>query len=241
MTSHTNCGQRYHYFLLQRGTLPLSPNGNVDYTLEHRCSSVLIWPEGESPSSQNTLLTDPCFTAQGLSNAKRVLARFGLQFTDIGEIFITHRHGDHLPTIPSHQHALHVRERASVSLSGVTTVPCFGHATDLHALVFCSISGENVWVVGDAILNLAWLSAWKYYWPNLYGSHEIVQTWESVARILSRADVVIPGHGGLITITATLLEELIATFPRAEYTEKCRDVESLLGERLQHLRAKNSK
>jgi glyoxylase-like metal-dependent hydrolase (beta-lactamase superfamily II) len=122
----------------------------------------------------------------------------------------------------------------------MTAVPCFGHAPDLHALVFCSISGESVWVVGDAILDLTWLIAWKYYWPNLYNSHEIIQTWESVARILSRAEVVIPGHGGFITITATLIEELLATFPRAEYAEKCRDVESLLGERLHQLRAENS-
>ena len=140
----------------------MSPNGTVDHTVEHRCSSVLIWPEGESPSPQNTLLTDPCFTARGLSSAKQALARFGLQFTDVGEIFITHRHGDHLPIIPSHQHSPHFQRKEPVSLPGVTTVPCFGHAPDLHALVFCAISGESVWVVGDAILDLPWLIAWKY-------------------------------------------------------------------------------
>jgi hypothetical protein len=37
-----------------------------------------------------------------------------------------------------------------------------------------------VCIAGDAILDIEWLKAWKYYWPNGYTVPEIVETWESV-------------------------------------------------------------
>jgi len=37
-------------------------------------------------------------------------------------------------------------------------------------------------------LNLKWLQAWSYYWPNFYDVAAIVDTWRSVATILE-ADI----------------------------------------------------
>jgi glyoxylase-like metal-dependent hydrolase (beta-lactamase superfamily II) len=241
MTLHAESGQRYHYIFLQKGSISLAPNGTIDLSIEHRCSSVLIWPEGEQLSINNTILTDPCFTPEGFRNAEQELKRLGRAFTDIGHIFITHPHGDHLPNFPYGKELARFREGTLNSFPGIRTFPCFGHAPGLHAFVFRSVSDENVWIVGDAILNLEWLKAWKYFWPNLYSRREIVQTWESVAKILLSADVVISGHGGPIYVTASLLKELLSTFPSANYADQCQNVEQFLNRRLEQLLADESK
>ena len=54
--------QRFNWLLLQEGALPLRPDGSNDLKAEHVCSSVLIWPTGEEPGPDNTVVTDPCFT-----------------------------------------------------------------------------------------------------------------------------------------------------------------------------------
>ena len=151
---------RYEWTILQVGELPLRPDNRVDPGAEHRCTSVLIWPEGERP----------------------------------------------------------------------------GHEPSLRALVFPSAAEEQVWIVGDAILDEAWLRAWGYYWPNQYRPPEIVRTWQSVAAILSGADVVVPGHGPPIPVTPELLENLIAGFPTADQPDRCPEVAQALRARLQTLR-----
>jgi glyoxylase-like metal-dependent hydrolase (beta-lactamase superfamily II) len=93
-----------------------------------------------------------------------------------------------------------------------------------------------VCVTSDAILNREWLVAWQYYWPNVYEVPEIVETWRSLAKILTTADTVIPGHGPPIRITRKLLRELIDKFPRAEYGSRCPKVVGVLTQRLEKLR-----
>jgi glyoxylase-like metal-dependent hydrolase (beta-lactamase superfamily II) len=91
-------------------------------------------------------------------------------------------------------------------------------------------------VSGDAILDEAWLRAWKYYWPNFYQEADILQTWESVAIILTRADTIIPGHGVPFQVTAGLLEHLVHTFDQAEHAEQCPQVFDALQNRLEVLK-----
>jgi len=62
---------------------------------------------------------------------------------------------------------------------------------------------------------------------------EIVQTWESLATILSQAEIIIPGHGEAIRMTASLLQELLLSFQTAEYAERCQTIVPLLQKRLQ--------
>lgn len=239
--SEGGINRRYNYILLQKGTLPLSPDKSFDLAVEHRCSSVLIWPEGEQPAANDTIITDPCFTVTGFKYAERQLTELELSFTDLDYIFITHRHRDHLLNLLHKKKFPYFWSGNANRLPGINVVPCPGHARDLRSLVVRSTSDQIVWIVGDAVLDLEWLKAWEYYWPNSYTPPEIVQTWESVAKILLYADVIIPGHGAPIEVTASLVKDLLSTFPLAEHAENCRDVERFLSDRLERLLAEESK
>ena len=225
----------YQYIVLQKGSLPLKPNRKIEKAVEHRCTTLLLWPENAPPGPENTVLIDPCFTATGYRDAQKQLKNLNFSFSNLGFAFITHRHIDHLPNFPRKKQILQLQQDARELPDDIELISCPGHAKDLRALVFHSSFDEQVWVVGDAILNLTWLKAWQYYWPNVYTSLEVVQTWNSVAKILARADVVIPGHGDRIDVTATLLSELLETFPSAEHADECPDVEPLLRQRQQQL------
>jgi hypothetical protein len=72
---------------------------------------------------------------------------------------------------------------------------------------------------------------WHYYWPNGYDADEVIQTWRTVAAILTGADVVIPGHGPAFKVTADLLRDLIELFPEAPYAASCPDVMATLAAR----------
>lgn len=230
---------RYDWVMLQQGELPLRPEGWVDPSAEHRSTSTLIWPEGERPTRDNTLLADPYFTDRGFREASSVLARLGLPFDEIGRIFVTHPHFDHCLQLPADVTAAGPPPFESGDagpLAGVRRMPCPGHERSLHALVLRATSGEEVWIVGDAILDEPWLRAWGYYWPNRYGPSDVVETWRSVATILARADVIVPGHGRPITVTPGLLEHLLADFPAARYSERCVEVGEIIERRLDALR-----
>ena len=231
---------RYEWAVLQQGQLPLRPEGRVDSAAEHRCTSILIWPEEERPGPDNSLVTDPSFSRAGLEQARSVLDRLGISLRDVGRVFVTHPHWDHRIRLPEHAalsgHAP-LDPGAAGALAGVRVARCPGHEPSLEAVVFPSAGDGQVWVVGDAILDAAWLRAWGYYWPNRYRAAQIVQTWQSVAAILSGADVVVPGHGPPIPVTPELLEDLIAGFPTAEHADRCPEVAQILRDRLEALRA----
>jgi glyoxylase-like metal-dependent hydrolase (beta-lactamase superfamily II) len=198
----------------------------------------LLWPAGEKPSVNNTLLADPCFTMPGLASALKQLNQLGLSLMEIGRIFVTHRHGDHLLNLSTGRDIPEFTDHQvgqDGPLAGISIVPCPGHEEDLQALVFRSAAkpSERVWIVGDAVLDLEWLKAWGYFWPNRYSPAEIVQTWRSVAKILAGADLVIPGHGPPISITPPLIKELLATFDTAEFSGRCQDVKQILADRLE--------
>ena len=227
-------GCSYHWTLLQQGTLPLRPSGLSYATVAHACSAALVWPEGQAPSPHNTVLTDPCFTEAGRREAEAQLRHLGASFADVGHIFVTHPHLDHLPMLPHSQDLASLplfRPGACPALARLAAVGCPGHDPVLTCLVFPS-GEDEVWIVGDAVLDREWLEAWAYYVPNGYTSGEVVETWRSLARILCRADVVVPGHGPPIRVTAPLVEQLAATFPRAPYADQCPDVRDVLLERL---------
>jgi glyoxylase-like metal-dependent hydrolase (beta-lactamase superfamily II) len=59
--------------------------------------------------------------------------------------------------------------------------------------------------------------------------------WRSVARILARAQIVIPGHGPAFEVTPQLLRDLIAAFPAARHARQCPDVLEALRVRLASL------
>jgi len=138
--------QRYDYLLLLVGSITVDPDFSIDRSVEHRCSSVLIWPQGEQPSRHNTVLTDPCFTDRGFPHAAAHLNRLGLAFGDIGRIFVTHRHGDHrFSLLDRTVRSDFARFRPGVTgpLSGISTLPCPGHTPEWQALVFRSSTGRN--------------------------------------------------------------------------------------------------
>ncbi len=202
-------------------------------SVEHRCTSVLVWPAGESPSAENTLLTDPCFTPGGAQQAIGQLEPLGFSLTKVEQVYITHLHGDHFPNLPQRLRRLNSAPFPG-SFSGFSLEPCPGHARDQRALVFQADkeSVGQVWIVGDGILDEEWLRAWGYFWPNRYTPPEITQTWRSVAHILAHAGLIIPGHGDPIAVTAPLLAELLAAFPQAEHAGQCPDVAETLRHRL---------
>src|SRR5690349_14424450 len=89
----------FAYRVLQTGALPLRPDETID-DVEHVCTSVLVWPEGDPPSAANTIVTDPCFTRRGLEEAQSALGELGLTLADIGAQFLTHTHHDHVWNVP---------------------------------------------------------------------------------------------------------------------------------------------
>ena len=228
--------QLYQYRILQRGMLPLSPEGAMDLSKEHRCTALAIWPAGERPLPNRTIFTDPSFTSAGKKEAQEHAARIGLTIEMMRMIFVTHRHRDHLPSELERSTAHIFQKHVPVAFSDMQVELCPGHAPDLHALIFQTAQHKSVWVVGDAVLNREWLLAWGYFWPNKYGRDEIVETWRSIAKILAHADIVIPGHGDEIQLTPELLNHLLTTFPNAPYAAMLPEVATTLRERLQRLK-----
>ena len=225
----------YQWHILQQGQLPIKPTGRIDVSLEHRCTSILIWPEKDQPCPNNSIVTDPCFTNKGFKSASHTLSRLGLSINDMKYYFITHKaHLDHNLYFPPYIHepvmkSFNPRKRGA--LSGLTTIHLPGHHPKLYALSLQTKAGY-VWVVGDAVLDEEWLKAWEYFWPNGYLHYEIIQTWRSLAKILSQADIIIPGHGSEIKVTKRLIGNLIKNFSKAEYAKKCPDVLTKLQQRL---------
>jgi glyoxylase-like metal-dependent hydrolase (beta-lactamase superfamily II) len=232
----------YEFRILQAGTLPLRPDGSVAGTTEHRCTSVLIWPAAERPSRSNTICTDPCFTDEGFRQiAAPALRELGLSVSDLSYCFVTHEHGDHRPWFPTEQpDNLRPLPAApnKAGFPGLSTVRCPGHSPRLQVLRFRSTQSQDVWTVGDAVLNLEWLQAWGYYWPNSYDVAAIVKTWHSVATILE-ADIIIPGHGEPISVTADLMRQLLTSFGDAEFSSECPEVKKRLELRLHDLESRD--
>ncbi|MGE3806942.1 MAG: MBL fold metallo-hydrolase [Gemmataceae bacterium] len=231
---------RYQYRILQTGTLPLRPDSSYQ-RVEHRCTSALIWPTGVAPTPENSVLTDPCFTFAGFAEARKVAAEVGINLSDIRHVFNTHGHGDHLLNFPPGVERPAVAWFRPVTdvLSETEIVPCPGHSEDSCALVFRDDAGIQVWVAGDAVLDRDWLVAWGYYWPNGYLREEIIQTYHSVAKILS-GDIIIPGHGEPIKVTADLCDELDRRFDLAEYARECGVVRQQVQQRAKALRLSQS-
>jgi glyoxylase-like metal-dependent hydrolase (beta-lactamase superfamily II) len=228
----------YEFRILQAGTLPLRPDGSVAIGTEHRCTAALIWPASERPSRSNTTCVDPCFTDEGFRlTAAPVLRQLGLSVSDLSYCFVTHEHRDHRPWFPTEQpDNLRPLPAApnEAGFPGLSTVRCPGHSPRLRALRLRSPENHDVWIVGDAVLNLEWLQAWGYYWPNFYDVTAIVKTWRSVATILE-ADIIIPGHGEPISVTADLMRQLLNSFGDAEFSSECPEVTKRLELRLNDL------
>ncbi|MBN1565697.1 MAG: hypothetical protein JXA10_17770 [Anaerolineae bacterium] len=215
----------YNWLILQPGALPLQPDGTVRRDREHRCTAVLIWPGDADPCRENTIMVDPCFTDAGYEYAEEQLKQIGARFADIGRIFVTHLHHDHLLHLPYDVPSPHFRPfRPTDSLPGLTVEHCPGHDSMLLALAFRAPDERAVWIVSDAVLDEAWLRAWNFYWPNQYSPEEIVETWRSVAKIIASADLIIPGHGAPVEVTEALVRHLIDTFPTARHADHCPDV-----------------
>ncbi|MHB8953017.1 MAG: MBL fold metallo-hydrolase [Pirellulaceae bacterium] len=237
---------RYQWAILQDGQLPLRVDGHVTQQA-HLCTVTLIWPRAESPSRDNSLIVDPCFSVDTIVEAEARLQQLGASLDSIGYFFETHGHLDHKIHVPRSmwpdKRLCLTRKRAikwdrwsdaTEAFPGIRMVACPGHAADLRVLSFRGAHGV-VCLASDVVLNREWLVAWQYYWPNVYEVSEIIETWRSVAKILATADMVIPGHGPAIQITGDLLRELIDNFPRAEYGSCCPEVVGVLDQRLQEL------
>jgi glyoxylase-like metal-dependent hydrolase (beta-lactamase superfamily II) len=231
--------ERLNWLILQRGELPLRPGGGVRYNVEHRCTSVLVWPEHALPVPSNTVMVDPCFTDAGYNHAVTQLEQIGASFEDIGYVFVTHLHHDHMLHLPYDVAAPRFRPFRpdnNETLPGLTIEHCPGHDPMLLALAFRAPDDRRVWLAADAVLDDEWLRAWDYYWLNGYSPDAVIETWRSVAKIVAGADVIVPGHGGPIDVTADLVRGLIAAFPtQAHHADACPDVLDVLRARLAEL------
>ncbi|MHC4406775.1 MAG: MBL fold metallo-hydrolase [Planctomycetota bacterium] len=226
--------------ILQDGSLPLRPDGRIT-SEAHACTSTLVWHAGDKPSPDNSVVIDPCFAASRCDDAARRLSELGVAWEDLRYYLETHRHYDHV--VETARYSKTASDRASrprwvrfeekhlASFPGVEIVGCPGHAPDLRAFRFDAAEGET-WIVGDAIIDRRWLVAWMFYWPNGYEGDEIVQTWRTVAQIIEKAKVVVPGHGPPIRVDAELLRELLEGFPRAMLSRRCPEVAAVLERRL---------
>jgi glyoxylase-like metal-dependent hydrolase (beta-lactamase superfamily II) len=224
----------FNWLILQSGQLPLRPDRRIDTQAEHRCTVALVWPDDAAPTPDNTVLVDPCFTQAGYDHAVAQLATIGATFNDIGRMFVTHLHHDHVLHMPRGVLPPPLRTLRPTDLlarPGLGMEHCPGHDALLIALTAGASDGRAVWMVGDAILDEEWLRAWGYYWPNGYAATEIVDTWRSVARIIAGANVIVPGHGPAISVTAELVGHLIQTFADAPYAHQCPDVAESLRRR----------
>lgn len=227
---------RYQFTLLQFGQLPLRPGKRIDRTQEHRCTSALIWPVDAAPTPETAIVTDPCYTLVGCAAARKQADAAGIELNEVRWLFQTHSHLDHAPLFPSGGFPMleDVAPDDKPILPDLEIWPCPGHAPDLRALVFRDAANRVVCVVGDAVLDREWLEAWGFYWPNMYLPIEVVETWRSLARLLE-ADLIIPGHGPAIEVTADLLGLLIERFPQAEYHDRCPEVLEALVTRRERL------
>jgi glyoxylase-like metal-dependent hydrolase (beta-lactamase superfamily II) len=236
MSDHSQ--RRFDWRIVQEGRLKIDLLGQVQ-PIGGFCTVTLIWPADERPSAASAILVDPNFVSDGYEEAVSSINALGIVFAEIHRVFVTHLHHDHLPEVPSgvQQPRFAAYDITPVGhSSGFDVIPLPGHEAKQKALVFPSAAREAVWVVGDAVLNEDWLVAWAYYWPNQYSPSEIIDTWRSVATILARADVIIPGHGDAIHVNADLLERTLANFPRAPHAERCWDVAETIQGRLDTLR-----
>jgi len=224
----------YQVLILQTGSLPLRPDGTIT-SVPHACTATLVWPEGESPTRENSVVVDPSFNGPGWREAEAALRHRGGGMDSIGHFFETHEHADHVFDVLDAQaraaaDALGWRaDRAPARLAepiewpGISTFACPGHAPELRAFEVPTRDGR-VAIVGDAILDREWLLAWEVYWPNGYAAAEIVETWRSLAALLERADIVVPGHGPPIRIDAELIAGLLDGFSFAAHWAECPDV-----------------
>ncbi len=226
--------QRFNWSIIQKGRLQLKADGRI-IKGDHRCTSILVWPEDESPEGENVVLTDPCFTRRGYQIVLRRLKTLGASLDNIGRVFVTHEHHDHIVHMPDRMCEIRLTTLWLKGLKlaeGLSTRKYPGHLPEQFMLIFRSTDDKQVWVVGDSVLDEEWLLAWGYYWPNGYSRLEIIQAWRTIAAIVNEADVIVPGHGMPIYVTKPLVEDLLAGFPKAEHTEDCPDVADSLRERL---------
>lgn len=228
--------KKYDWRIIQDGRIIIKPDGYILPFRDHRPTSTIIWTDGSQPNQNNSILTDPYFTKQSYPEVILSLQSMKMTLGDIGWIFITHPHGDHLLHIP-HEYQQYVfppfYPEVATQFSDITIVPLPGHHPELEAMVFLSSKNLWTWVVGDAILDEEWLRAWAYYFPNRYTKDEIILTWISVAKIITNADVIIPGHGSPIFVTYELVSHLLTSFSNAEFSGETRYVNKYLSDRLE--------
>ena len=221
-----NGAHLYRWMVLQEGSLPCRPDGRIRHDVSHVCTTTLVWPEGARPGRGNTLILDPCFNMSGLVEARGRLRELGLSGCEIGWYMETHGHGDHALTSAAELIDLRPApwDGPSPGWPDMELVRLPGHEPSLHALRFRAAEGE-VWVAGDAVLDMDYLREWCVYEPNGYGKYEILQTYRDVARILESADLIIPGHAAAIQVTGELLATLCDSFPNKAFcASECPDV-----------------
>ena len=235
----------YQYLILQDGSLPLKPDGRRT-SEDHACTSTLVWPSDTSPTPENSIVVDPCFSPASWDGTERRLEELDIGLSDIGYYCVTHQHYDHALNLPGRRSLEQTPAAASVLdwtlftqddlrlFPGMRLVDCPGHAPELQSLCCDTAEGET-WIVGDAILDRDWLVRWMFYWPNGYDGTEIVETWRSVGKILETASVVIPGHGSPIVVDAELLQALLDGWPQAYRARECPDVSRCLMNRLERM------
>jgi glyoxylase-like metal-dependent hydrolase (beta-lactamase superfamily II) len=168
------------------------------------CTSALI-------KGKQNIVTDPSLPPEQM--AKVLFDRSGLRPDAVGAVFITHAHGDHFEGLELFESARwymsgidlvlmknsddkRTRELAikilpfdSGVIEGIEAVPLPGHTEGTTGLFFESDYGRVI-ICGDAVMTRDFFRHQAGY----YNAVDQVQSTESIKKIASLADFVVPGH-----------------------------------------------
>ena len=166
------------------------------------CTSTLV--RGED----FTLIVDPPYGDED-QMCSELFRRTGLQQSDIGTVFLTHEHGDHIVgakhfpdaqviAAPLVADILNQSGKAGpqVAAADATLFGCIdvihtpGHTTTHHSLRF-DWNGHSVLIAGDAAMTRDFWRERRGY----FNSVDFEAATATIEKLANAADVIVPGHG----------------------------------------------
>ena len=146
-------------------------------------------------------------------NIVRALRDWGINPDDINAVFITHWHRDHFGNLEVFKKAAHLASKDLVKrigldgfqgisneeeiAEGVKVVLTPGHTIDHASIIVDSIVSSvkaRVAIAGDAIVSHSYFQSGQI-WQYNADFYSIEAARESILRLTSLSDIIIPGHG----------------------------------------------
>jgi glyoxylase-like metal-dependent hydrolase (beta-lactamase superfamily II) len=146
-------------------------------------------------------------------NIVRALRDWGINPNDIDVVFITHWHRDHFGNLEVFKKAAHLASKGLVKCiglegfqglgneeeiaEGVKVIMTPGHTIDHASIIVDSIVGSvkaRVAIAGDAVVSHSYFQSGQIWQYNAdFYSIEVAR--QSILRLTSLSDIIIPGHG----------------------------------------------